>query len=187
MIWGSIPDWIAAVGTILAVSVSVSLAAFEIRQRRRSETLLAGEGERARSTDAASVVAWVETKQVKGKSRSTLRLLNAGRRPVFAITMVPVSYGGFRRGQRIVTPVLGPGMHLDEPFDGEVNDLLAPEHADDHYVHPDPAARIGVKLIFRDSAGLNWERGIDGRLRERDWNYADDEFPGEPDYRGSAS
>lgn len=179
MDWGSLADWLAAIGTLLAVGVSVSIAIYEVRKRQEGERLLAAEHARARQADAAAVVTWVETKQAGGRKHSILHLLNSGQRPVFAVAMIPVVYGTFERGQRWVVPVLGPGVDLVESFDDALKSLVSLHGAPESII-AEASGRVGVKLIFRDSEGRSWERGIDGKLKEREWNFADDDFPAEP-------
>jgi hypothetical protein len=181
MDWGSLPDWLAAIGTLLAVAVSVSIAVYEVRKRREGERLLAAEHLRARQSDAAAVVAWVESKNKRRRPHTTLRLLNSGTRPVFAVAMIPVVYGSFERGQPWAVPVVGPGVSFDSPFDDALKSLVTLHGAPENILDA-PDGRVGVKLIFRDSEGRSWERGIDGKLKEREWNFADDNFPPEPGY-----
>ena len=175
--WGSVADLVGAAGTIITVVISVAIAVQQIRERRETQELLQNERDRARRSDADSVSAWVATETKRGRQKSTLHLLNGSPRPIFAVTMIPMTYFEFHRAQRIVCAVVGPGVDLVDDFTADARDLV-------NFIggNADVTQRIGVKVIFRDASGQSWERGIDGTLKQRDWNYADDEFPAEPDY-----
>lgn len=70
-------------------------------------------------------------------------------------------------------------MDLVESFDAALKSLVSLHGAPESII-VEASGRVGVKLIFRDSEGRSWERGIDGKLKEREWNFADDDFPAEP-------
>lgn len=183
MNWGSIAELVAAACTIVTVVVSVAVAIQQIGERRKTEELLQQERNRARRADADAVSAWIQTVTDQGGSqRSTLHVLNSSPRPIFAVTIIPMTFWKHQRSQRIICAVLGPGVDMTEDFTEEARGMIEFEGGSE-----DVAQRIGVKLIFRDAAGLSWERGVDGRISERTWNFADDEFPPEPDYGPSTS
>ena len=176
MQWGSVAEIVAAACTIVTVVISVVVSLQQIRERRDAQAQLLTERERSRWRDAESVSAWVHTRtKANGKQVATIHVLNASPRPVFAVTIIPTTYVRHITSQHIVCAVIGPGIDQTEDFSAAARDLVDLEEAS-----PDIAQRIGVRLLFRDSAGGAWERDIDGRLREREANYSDGEFPGLP-------
>src|SRR3546814_7330254 len=170
MQWGSIAEIVAAVCTLITVFVSVLLAVQQIGERGKAQALLASELERARRSDAEAVTAWIETRtSPRGKQTATLHVLNASPRPVFAAHIVPTTYYRRHNGAPIVCDVLAPGVDVPEDFTEDARMLLEGEGGGTD----DIAQRVGVRIRFRDSAGLSWERTLDGRLHERENNPAD--------------
>lgn len=172
MEWGSVAEVVAALCTIITVVVSVLLAVQQIGERRHAQALLESQRQRDRRSDAESVMAWVETRSsLKGKQTAVLHVLNSGPRPVFAAYIVPTTYWKRHTSAPILCDVLAPGIDVPEDFTDEAKALVASEEG-----KHDIAQRIGVRIRFRDSAGQNWERTIDGRLHEHADNPADYDF-----------
>ena len=177
MDWGSLPDWIASVGTCLALSLSAAITLSEIRQRKHAQALLQRERVRARASDAHGVVAWLEVQATSGPHgpRTLMHVQNSSPRPVFSLEVTPCAYGFAKRDQAIEIPVLGPGSTLSEDFDAALDQFVILQDLPDVY-RLDPAGRIGFRMIFRDSDGIGWERTLHGDLHEVpveniDWQY----------------
>ncbi|WP_285365473.1 hypothetical protein [Microbacterium sp. LMC-P-041] len=169
---GSVAEMVAAACTIITVLVSVIVVVQQIGERRKTQALLDSERQRARRSDAEAVTAWVETRtSPKGKQTAILHVLNASPRPVFAAYIVPTTYYKRHTSAPILCDVLAPGVDVIEEFTDSAKSLVEGEEA-----ATDIAQRIGVRVRFRDSAGRNWERTVDGRLHERKNNPADFDF-----------
>lgn len=183
MEWGSVAEIVAAACTIVTVVGSVLLAVQQIGERRAAQALLESERDRARRSDAESVMAWVETRtSPKGKQTAVLHVLNSSPRPVFAAYIVPTTYWKRHTSAPILCDVLAPGIDVPEDFTEEAKGLVAGEEG-----NLDIAQRVGVRIRFRDSAGQSWERTIDGRLHEHENNPADFDFNFTEPLRGATS
>jgi hypothetical protein len=66
-------------------------------------------------------------------------------------------------GPKIKVPRLGPGVTLTEPFGDALEQFVALQDVPKSWVD-DPAGRLGFRLTFRDSDGIEWERTLQGDL-----------------------
>ena len=142
--WGTVPDWLAAVGTLAAFAVALRLLAKELTARREQE-------EDNRREQARRVSIWAQTaREPPDPSRWQYRLVlrNASEEPVFAVTFIM--------------------EHADEAgrqVRGEFWDVLPPGQHPELYQTVDyPPGPI--TLTFTDAQGRVWTRFPDGRLVE---------------------
>jgi hypothetical protein len=141
---GTVPDWLAAVGTFLAFAVALRLLFKELAARREVE-------EDRRREQASRVAIWTQSVPAPGPSATyAIVMNNSSEEPVSAITFVM--------------------YHPDEPervIREDSWDLLPPGR------HPGPATTETylpgpIRLSFTDAAGRRWTRYPNGRLVERD-------------------
>jgi hypothetical protein len=89
---GTVPDWLAAIGTTLALFVAFSVLLLDVRERRRRQ--------------ASQVTAWLE----RGESSVTLHVANSSDVPVYKVRITPQLLG--RDYEVLSFPLLGPGSEL---------------------------------------------------------------------------
>lgn len=85
---GTIPDWIAAIGTTLAFFVAFAVFALEVKERRRRQ--------------ASQVAAWLE----RAQPDAILHIANSSEVPVYNIQVTPQILG--RDYETFKLPVLAP-------------------------------------------------------------------------------
>jgi hypothetical protein len=172
--WGSIPDWIAGIGTAAAFFIALLLFRRQLNEFRDAE-------ESRRRAQATHISAWCkEEEQPDGSSSRWLRLRNGSEEPVYqcaalfasannatwtaqdhgewqaAISSSTASYGA--RG----TMVLAPGETARWMVeDGELRSARG--------------AIVPVFLIFRDAQGTSWSRSPRGTLLRFDSPVIDDQ------------
>lgn len=137
--WGSVPDWLAAIGTLAAFAVALRLLAKELTARREQE-------QDRRSEQARHVAAWA-FRAAGTPAGHILFVRNKGEEPVSSIRLVM--------------------EHPDEPGTvtrEETWPLLPPGLEDELGRYPHPPGPI--TLSFTDAAGRRWTRYPDGRLVE---------------------
>jgi hypothetical protein len=146
--WGTVPDWLAAIGTLAAFGVALRLLAKELAVRREQE-------EDRRRNQARLVAAWVTLKEVsETEVRYSVVVRNGSDEPVFD-------------GLCVVVPSA-------TAFEWEVRWLILPPHEtkEDDLRLPEKLWRslwdAAIELSFTDAAGRRWIRYPDGRLVERD-------------------
>lgn len=105
--YGSVPDWLQGVGTVLALFVGFSVLRREQTHRLREQ--------------AAQVAAWLEQRPDRGEGAYAVVVNNASALPVFAATVI-ANEGGGRDPQWAHYPVLAPGAR---PEFGPVFDPVA--------------------------------------------------------------
>jgi hypothetical protein len=159
--WGSVPDWVAALGTVAAFLVALRLLAKELAARREQE-------EDRRRAQARLVNAWLAMKWVKSSDpddelQGWIIVNNASDEPVYQVKLTVVrTDSGFAsdpeaaRGQ-------APTIEEDLPLP-----LLPQEHSERWA----PAEwklgtwHVVLGLSFTDSQGRRWKRVPDGSLTE---------------------
>lgn len=175
MIWGA--NWweaFSAVGTVLAVVVSLTLAWMEGRRARRAEMAL--EKERAahaisvRRATASLVAAWAENEYLVAADGThydrtvTVHVANASAEPVFNVHVAvgvenpPVQIGPL--SVPVPIPVLAAGQ--SRAWDVTSGILARSEPYGVGAIPADPVA----KILFTDAQGVRWERQFDGTLSE---------------------
>jgi hypothetical protein len=140
--WGTVPDWLAAVGTLLAFAVALRLLFKELDARRENE-------EDRRREQASRVAAWARPVGA-GPNDHAMMLRNNSEQPVTAVRLV------------MEHPDMPEVVTREESWD-----LVPPgeQRVDDMWVTGPPGP---VTLTFTDAAGHRWTRRPDGRLVEPD-------------------
>lgn len=190
---GTVPEWISAVVTFLALIAAGAAAVFAFLQARAAQTqvhsLEAEAQERRqlqRQEQAAQVTAWL-TKD--GTNNFVVLLFNASKQPVYntALTFVaPNNNNDMLIGSMAPTesPTVAIGMSqfinaerltvksIDLSWDlpnqnGPVKTLQTQEDGTSRWVEGEwHAGPIGIGMTFTDTSGVRWERTIQGHLNE---------------------
>jgi hypothetical protein len=157
--WGTVPDWLAAIGTLAAFGVALRLLAKELAARREQE-------EDRRSSQARLVSAWPTDPQVEGgRLRVTVVVKNGSDEPVYQVHAVlvppdspwaedPEAGAGQVPAAEIGRMMLPPGQKEE----GRFPMIMSILHTG---IGPGP-----VGISFTDAAGRRWKRYPDGRLVE---------------------
>jgi hypothetical protein len=147
--WGSVPDWIAGIGSVIATLLAVTGLLYEMKRRRLSEAEATAE-RRAAEANQARLVS-VEA-QVRGDGhRAELTLRNDSAAPIR--TVAPAVYwaepGDTWRVPRLSdgTPLAVLGPHESATWRAEV--------ADGEPGPPGPAA-VRAAVAFTDADGRRW-------------------------------
>lgn len=177
--WGSVPDWLAAVGTLAAFAVALRLLAKELTARREAE-------EDRRREQARLISAWPEAPEIPGvkdRPRNTdvitwiqetgttayihLIMRNGSAEPVYRIFAVMVAFNSPYADD----PEAGAG----QPGTAETRRSILPpgekgigifaRFLDGFETGTEPGP---VSIAFTDAAGRHWKRYPDGRLVELD-------------------
>jgi hypothetical protein len=161
--WGTVPEWLAAVGTVGAVCLSLAIAIREIRLRTASDEKRAKQQARFIRRDAEAFVAWMDVVP-SGNSdppKVLMRLSNTGDRPIFDILSEPVSLVSRHSGQKIVTALVGPNSEVVEDVTADLEALVGLNGIDPRHLL-DPQGVFSVRSTYRDSSGYGWERSVSG-------------------------
>jgi len=143
--WGSAPEWVAAVGTVGAVIVSLVLASKGGRETRL----------RDRRRQAESISMW-RSINAAGKTRAIV-INNTSSGTIFDIALsIAVSYGGgpaFQIGndQQVFLMGIPPGKF----------EVPAPKEP-----VKEMHKQLGISMTFRDKHGVYWRRDATGALSE---------------------
>jgi hypothetical protein len=150
--WGTFPEWLAAIGTLLAFAVALRLLFKELEARREAQ-------EDRRRNQARLVAAWITSKWAsETELRFTLVVRNGSDEPIYD-------------GRCVVVP--STNRIASDPmmvFDWEFRWLVLPpqETKEDDLRLPEKLWRslwdAGTTLSFTDAAGRRWTRYPDGRL-----------------------
>jgi hypothetical protein len=168
--WGTVPDWLAAVGTLAAFAVALGLFRKEQQARRESE-------DDRRREQASRVASWVGVVEdldspplpwasEMGRRRVAAVLHNGSEEPVYDcrvhIELDPAATGSFWKA---VAGTFQPGERRLTLTDrtlppGRIQHPLSLGRAD--------LPHASVWMTFTDAAGRRWKRHPDGRLVEPD-------------------
>jgi len=132
---GTLPDWIAAVGTTLAFFVAFAVLILDLKERRRRQ--------------ASEVAAWFE----RTEDGVILRVINSSDVPIYNVRITPKFLG--QKYDVVSYPLVGPGANytpLTLPLPGS-------QQVSNKY--------LGTEMVFADSAGRRWKRGMNGKLHQR--------------------
>jgi hypothetical protein len=148
--WGTVPDWLAAIGTLAAFVVALRLLAKELTARREQE-------EDRRRAQARLVNAWLTMKwrESDGEAESWFVVTNASDEPVYQVkvTVVPGD-SGFASDPEMAR---GQAETIEENW----NSPLLPHESRDGCV-PDEwnwwTRKASLGLSFTDSQGRRWKR-----------------------------
>jgi hypothetical protein len=156
--WGTVPDWLAAIGTVAAFGVTYRLLRKELAAHRLYE-------EDRRRAQGRLVNAWLELRwRSNSEAEPWFTVKNASDEPVYQvkITIVPA-------GSRFAADPEAARGQTDMIVGGEYRQLLPQESRqqsidDVEWTFATWALVLG--LSFTDSRGLRWERSPDGSLTE---------------------
>lgn len=156
--WGDVPAWISAIVSLLALcsavfGVAQAWRVLQIQRAgdRRALDELRNRLDEERRAQAGKVSAWVSTVHEGAAATAITNVRNSSELPVYDLrARVHLN------GQVVETLDIGVLPPSFEP-------LHRPLTTSGH-----PADLWGVELAFRDSAGLLWRRGQEGRLTETD-------------------
>lgn len=149
--WGSVPDWLAAVGTLAAFAVALRLLAKELAARREYE------GDRRRA-QARLISTWDTFPEPDPHDSSVywfyVVVKNASEEPVYRVSVVMEEPGSIF-AETTGSPNARMEFFTVAPGESDRLGFRMPEH------------RSGrLTLSFTDAAGRRWERYPDGRLVE---------------------
>jgi hypothetical protein len=162
---GTIPDWIAALGTVAAFFVALRLLAKELAARREVE-------QDRRRAQARLVSAWQEPRfdtAPSGKSTATFVVIlkNSSEEPVYEVwlTLVPDT-STFASDPEAVWGDDGAAKEADT--ESSRGGMVPPGETVDVLVMPGryPTKRLVLGLSFTDSQGRRWKRLPNGTLVE---------------------
>jgi hypothetical protein len=91
--FGTVPDWIAAIGTTLAFFVAFMVFSLDLSERRRRQ--------------ASQVAIWLE----RGEDAATLHVRNSSEAPVYNVKAIPYVLNGAY--EPLVRVAMGPGEEDD--------------------------------------------------------------------------
>jgi len=147
--WGSVPDWIAGVGSVMAMLLAISGLLYEMHKRRLSDAEAAAERRAAEANQARLVSVEV---RVRGEGhRAELGLRNDSAAPIR--TMAPILYWADAGGAWRI-PKLSNGTPLAVLGPHESATLLA-EVATGESGPPGPTA-VRAAVAFTDAEGRRW-------------------------------
>jgi hypothetical protein len=140
-VWGTVGQWVSAVGTTLAFTATFYVIRRDAKVRRRSQ--------------ARKVALYMERlprapEEVEGKHKTwyDLTVQNLSDEPIYDVRFHMVS------GKRLID-TLGGG------------NVLLPGGTRAHRQGYSSIVFGGVDLLFRDNSGYHWRRNVQGHLKER--------------------
>ena len=168
--WGSVPDWLAGVGAVLALMFA-ALAVRAVRHTNRQQAIqleqqaeqlrqqarqLAGMEESRRREQAEKVAAWISIDE------SLLEIKNTAESPVYDVHIYVMGTASLTSDGAIEGPSEYLFLELVRPSAEPIRRSLI-----DALMGSDGLMLTGrVAITFRDAAGLMWERDALGNLRQ---------------------
>jgi hypothetical protein len=140
--WGSIPDWIGAIGTVGTLAAGVIILRDQI-------TLLRAEAAQIRQAQAQSISAWT-ARADPSRDALVLVLRNGSAQPVYNLMVFALDASERTVLLRAMSPV-PPGHHETLPIT--------------RALHASASGDL-LELEFDDAQGRTWVRRRDGTLRE---------------------
>jgi hypothetical protein len=153
--WGTVPDWLAAVGTLAAFAVALRLLAKELAARRQYE-------EDRRRGQARLVAAWTSTPSMSRRlgdkpSMFDVIVRNGSDEPIYAVVLTMLAPTFYRK------PPTGPHVGGGVAFEAAYG-VLGP-HDEERVTHVVESTSPGpVRVTFTDSQGYRWRRHPMGEL-----------------------
>jgi hypothetical protein len=145
--WGTVPDWVAAVGTVGSLFSALYLLKHEIDERKHLRA--------TRETEAARAVsAWCQCEDDK----HILNVRNGGEEPIYDCMVYADPLGaealaeGRTHGLEVLFGTVPPGSTLDDPR----HNLKLQS---DRFGFPT------VEVEFTDAQGRHWRRDSTGRIK----------------------
>jgi hypothetical protein len=165
--WGTVPDWLAAFGTLAAFFVALRLLAKELAARREQE-------EDRRTEQARLVAAWMTSKWAsETEVRHSIVMRNGSDEPIFDGLCVPVPNTSRYASDPLTLLEPGRPEGTNMMFDYVLTFQILPPHEMRESDLPLPELwtspwNVAIGLSFTDAAGRRWKRYPDGRLVEPD-------------------
>lgn len=161
--WGSVPDWVAAIGTIGSLYAALWLLKQEINDRRRHEA-------EAQTQSARAVSAWVQT----GQDKYLFAAKNSGEEPVYDCVVYsdlpivdPVTK---QRGVRMKdekTPMGEPWPYYLDRFLGVIPPGETSKfEIDSDSVEYEYQGLPDLWIEFTDVSGKHWKRDAGGKIHQ---------------------
>lgn len=149
--YGTLPDWLAAAGTIGAFVAGLRLLGKELETRR--EAL-----EDRRLAQARMVAAWATEPYLEGESgekKFALKAYNGSDEPIYEVAVV------LKPHPRVLENDPDPGWRMTACLSVGV---LGPRHDEVRYLSTKRVSPGPVEISFTDAAGRRWTRFPDGSL-----------------------
>lgn len=183
---GNVAEWLAAVGTLLALVAAGAAAIFAHHQLRLLRDDADERLSEAKKSQAAKVAVWLE-RDLAGNLVALFR--NASDLPIYNVVVTfksPNNDNDFHvntfgpTGQPVVLPditgfinsarAMYPSIDLAwamQGTEGPVRTMQTGDRGEKTWVEAARSGPIGLGLTFTDAHGYRWERGLDGLLAER--------------------
>ncbi|GEL20740.1 hypothetical protein PA7_45770 [Pseudonocardia asaccharolytica DSM 44247 = NBRC 16224] len=174
--WGSVPDWLAGIGAVLALIFAAAAAKaawaankVQARQLARLDQVDLDNRASEERAQASKIAAWI--RMVESGAPAVV-CFNGSALPIYRLKIFPVLHGEEMLDRGVTYSVKGPDSSprvLDHATSvikaafverGPANDEGGGLDWGDLYAE----GRISVSISFVDSAGRSWRRGVAGRL-----------------------
>jgi hypothetical protein len=144
--WGSVPEWLAGLGSTAALGFAAYAAVATTRQLQMVE-------DDRRKIQASKVAAWCYTSSAN--QSPTYLVFNHSDLPIYRVELSAVDRRQPTAARSVVTSLsfLSPGEHHMEV---DVGPLTAAANE----------KQLLVEIVFVDCAGARWQRNFEGQLRE---------------------
>jgi hypothetical protein len=164
--WGSVPDWISGVGSVVALFFAAGAAWAAIRAIRlqdvqisRMDQLERSRENERRGEQASQVAAWVV---LDSTVQPSVMCVNASGRPVYNVLFT------LRAGSRTTMckyAVKGPDSNAKRLNFATARMVGLRHSADADWTSLYRSGDLRVSMRFVDALGNSWERGEEGRLK----------------------
>jgi hypothetical protein len=157
--YGTLPDWLAALGTVGAFAVTYALLRKEQQARREDQ-------DDRRRAQARLIAAWTTRSTPlydpsSGRGRLEFRIRNGSEEPVYDVLMMMVP-----RQSAFADDPVEANFHTEESAVLVELPILPPNHVEERDLRVEGGlARGRLGLAFTDTADRRWKRYPDGRLQ----------------------
>ncbi len=140
-VWGTVGQWVSAIGTTSAFLATFYVIRRDARERRQSQ---------ARKTSLYVVKRERTPEEVQGKHKTwyDLTVKNLSEEPIYDATFMMTD------GKRLIDSV----GHKE---------IILPDETFETRKHYSNVVLGGIDVIFRDNSGHHWRRNVQGILTER--------------------
>lgn len=174
--WGSVPDWVAGVGTVLAFAIATAVFAYEVWERRRSE----------RRRQAEQITAWIGPglqsryrEWIRGHGLDILvhahvNLINASDSVIYDLFVVVTCEHSdiplpmvMDSGDLVQSEPTEWEHHRDRHARGRASTLPPGQWTVSVRLSNTSVRPLRLDLFFRDHRGIYWRRDPMGQLHEQ--------------------